>query len=137
MTCRRSPTSAREIEGELDGDGRLLLRYSGTENLARVMIEGKDQTSIEAQARRLADVIAAATQLNDPQSRSTPQGLHRATTSRSAAVLCHGREWCTSVALARTLRRAFVVSNPTVSGLYGDAVDVVARCSGFDVSTLP
>jgi len=52
--------SAREIEGELDGHGRLLLRYSGTENLARVMIEGKDQTAIEAQARRLADVIAAA-----------------------------------------------------------------------------
>ncbi len=52
--------SAREIEGELDGHGRLLLRYSGTENLARVMIEGKDQSAIEAQARRLADVITAA-----------------------------------------------------------------------------
>ncbi|HEY2847584.1 MAG TPA: phosphoglucosamine mutase [Pyrinomonadaceae bacterium] len=52
--------SAREIEGELNGNGRLLLRYSGTEDLARVMIEGKDQTAIEAQARRLADVIAAA-----------------------------------------------------------------------------
>jgi len=51
--------SAREIEGELHGEGRLLLRYSGTENLARVMIEGKDQTAIEEQARRLADVIAA------------------------------------------------------------------------------
>jgi phosphoglucosamine mutase len=52
--------SAREIEGELDGHGRLLLRYSGTENLARVMIEGKDQTAIEEQAHRLAGVIAAA-----------------------------------------------------------------------------
>jgi phosphoglucosamine mutase len=52
--------SAAEIEGELDGHGRLLLRYSGTENLARVMIEGKDQTTIDAQARRLADIIAAA-----------------------------------------------------------------------------
>jgi phosphoglucosamine mutase len=52
--------SAREIEGELDGHGRLLLRYSGTENLARVMIEGEDQTAIEAQAQRLADVIAMA-----------------------------------------------------------------------------
>ena len=47
----------RTIETELDGTGRLLLRYSGTENLARVMIEGKDQTSIEVQARRVADVI--------------------------------------------------------------------------------
>lgn len=52
--------SAKEVEAELDGNGRLLLRYSGTENLARVMIEGKDQASIEAQARRIADVIEAA-----------------------------------------------------------------------------
>jgi len=52
--------AAAALEGELNGEGRLLLRYSGTENLARVMIEGKDQTHIEAQARGLADVIAAA-----------------------------------------------------------------------------
>lgn len=52
--------AAAELENELDGNGRLLLRYSGTENLARVMIEGKDQTAIEAQANRLGDVIAAA-----------------------------------------------------------------------------
>jgi phosphoglucosamine mutase len=51
--------AAHTINGELDGEGRLLLRYSGTENLARVMIEGKDQTAIEAQAKRLADVISA------------------------------------------------------------------------------
>lgn len=46
-----------EIERELHGEGRLLLRYSGTENLARVMIEGKDQSEIERVAHRLADVI--------------------------------------------------------------------------------
>lgn len=46
-----------EIERALDGSGRLLLRYSGTENLARVMIEGRDQTEIEAMAHRLANVI--------------------------------------------------------------------------------
>ena len=51
---------ARRIEDELDGNGRLLLRYSGTENLARVMIEGKDQADIERQANGLADVIRAA-----------------------------------------------------------------------------
>jgi phosphoglucosamine mutase len=50
--------ASRQIENELNGTGRLLLRYSGTENLARVMIEGRDQASIESQARRLADVIA-------------------------------------------------------------------------------
>ena len=51
--------AARQIEDELHGEGRLLLRYSGTENLARVMIEGKDQAAIESQAARLADVIRA------------------------------------------------------------------------------
>lgn len=49
--------TAREIEDELNGNGRLLLRYSGTENLARVMIEGKDQASINEQANRLAETI--------------------------------------------------------------------------------
>ncbi|MEP6787026.1 MAG: phosphoglucosamine mutase [Acidobacteriota bacterium] len=52
--------AARIVENELHGEGRLLLRYSGTENLARVMIEGKDQESIESQARRLAGVIENA-----------------------------------------------------------------------------
>ncbi|CAN5402954.1 phosphoglucosamine mutase [soil metagenome] len=49
--------AAAEIEKELDGKGRLLLRYSGTENLARVMIEGKNQAEIEAQANSLAEII--------------------------------------------------------------------------------
>ena len=48
---------AEKIETELGEKGRLLLRYSGTENLARVMIEGENQAEIEAQANRLADVI--------------------------------------------------------------------------------
>jgi phosphoglucosamine mutase len=52
--------AARAIERELEGEGRLLLRYSGTENLARVMIEGKEQSVIESQARRLAGVIELA-----------------------------------------------------------------------------
>jgi phosphoglucosamine mutase len=49
--------AAAETSRELDGHGRLLLRYSGTENLARVMIEGRDQGEIERIANRLADVI--------------------------------------------------------------------------------
>jgi phosphoglucosamine mutase len=49
--------ASRELESELAGKGRLLLRYSGTENLARVMIEGENQTAINEQAQRLADVI--------------------------------------------------------------------------------
>jgi phosphoglucosamine mutase len=46
-----------QIENELGGEGRILLRYSGTENLARVMIEGENQSEIEAQANRLAEII--------------------------------------------------------------------------------
>jgi phosphoglucosamine mutase len=46
-----------DLQGEIQGRGRLLVRYSGTENLARVMIEGEDQLVIEEQANRLASVI--------------------------------------------------------------------------------
>ena len=49
--------AASEIENQLGGKGRLLLRYSGTENLARVMIEGENQAEIETQARHLAEII--------------------------------------------------------------------------------
>ncbi len=49
--------AANEVEAELGEKGRLLLRYSGTENLARVMIEGENQAEIEDQANRLAKVI--------------------------------------------------------------------------------
>jgi phosphoglucosamine mutase len=52
--------TSKLLETELDGKGRLLLRYSGTENLARVMIEGENQTQIESQANRLASVIKAS-----------------------------------------------------------------------------
>ncbi len=45
------------IEDELGDDGRVLLRYSGTEDLARVMVEGADQAHIHARAKELADLI--------------------------------------------------------------------------------
>ncbi|MCM3871161.1 MAG: hypothetical protein ND895_10785, partial [Pyrinomonadaceae bacterium] len=47
----------QETESELGDGGRLLLRYSGTEPLARVMIEGHNQATIEEYARKLALVI--------------------------------------------------------------------------------
>ena len=47
----------RETEMELGDGGRLLLRYSGTEPLARVMIEGQNQGRIERLAISLATVI--------------------------------------------------------------------------------
>jgi phosphoglucosamine mutase len=46
-----------EIREELSGAGRLDVRYSGTEPLARVMIEGEDLARIEEQAGRLTSVI--------------------------------------------------------------------------------
>jgi phosphoglucosamine mutase len=52
--------AAQLIEADLGSRGRLLLRYSGTEPLARVMIEGESQNEIEAQARELAGVIREA-----------------------------------------------------------------------------
>lgn len=52
--------AAREIEAQLGETGRLLLRYSGTEPLARVMIEGERQDVIERQAHELAAVIKEA-----------------------------------------------------------------------------
>jgi len=39
------------------GEGRVLIRPSGTEPLVRVMIEGKNQEMIEKEARDLADLI--------------------------------------------------------------------------------
>ncbi len=48
----------RRIEGELGDDGRVLLRYSGTEPLARVMVEGPDEARIRNHAHELASCIA-------------------------------------------------------------------------------
>ncbi|HEU5319164.1 MAG TPA: phosphoglucosamine mutase, partial [Methylomirabilota bacterium] len=48
---------AEAFERELGGAGRVLLRYSGTEPLARVMIEGADAARIEAMAGELAGLI--------------------------------------------------------------------------------
>ncbi len=45
------------LEGQLSGEGRLLVRYSGTEDLLRVMIEGKDEDVIRSQAETLASLI--------------------------------------------------------------------------------
>jgi len=50
---------AREVERTLGDRGRLLLRYSGTEPLARVMIEGEIESEVKAQANALAAVIRA------------------------------------------------------------------------------
>ena len=50
-------TALAEVEELLSQKGRLLLRYSGTEKLARVMIEGENQTEIDEYAARIARAI--------------------------------------------------------------------------------
>ena len=50
-------TEVRKVEELLSQKGRLLLRYSGTEPLARVMIEGENQAEINDFAARIAQAI--------------------------------------------------------------------------------
>ena len=50
-------STIKEVEKELNGDGRVLIRPSGTEALMRVMIEGLEQDKINEQAKRIADII--------------------------------------------------------------------------------
>jgi phosphoglucosamine mutase len=52
------------IERDLAGDGRVLVRYSGTEPLLRVMVEGRDQVEIEGLAEAIAE--GARAELGEP-----------------------------------------------------------------------
>ena len=45
------------VEGRVAGQGRLLVRYSGTEPLLRVMLEGKQQDEIRGWAQEIVDVV--------------------------------------------------------------------------------
>ena len=47
----------KRVEDRLSGFGRLLVRYSGTEPLLRIMIEGKDQQEIQDWAGEIAGVV--------------------------------------------------------------------------------
>jgi phosphoglucosamine mutase len=52
--------AAREVEGELDGRGRVLLRPSGTEPVIRVMVEGRDGGKVRRGADRIASAVRGA-----------------------------------------------------------------------------
>jgi phosphoglucosamine mutase len=49
-----------EAQKELEGKGRVLVRYSGTEPKVRLLIEGRDQARIDEQADRIADALVQA-----------------------------------------------------------------------------
>jgi phosphoglucosamine mutase len=50
-------TAMQRVESLIGGQGRLLVRYSGTEPLLRIMIEGRDQQEIQGWARQIADAV--------------------------------------------------------------------------------
>ncbi|WP_437608605.1 phosphoglucosamine mutase [Erwinia sp. V71] len=52
-------TITADVEKELHGRGRVLLRKSGTEPLIRVMVEGEDEAQVTALAHRIADAVKA------------------------------------------------------------------------------
>lgn len=63
-TRKNDYLSVKEIKDEVEllekqfkGEGRVLIRPSGTEPLVRVMIEGRDKIILEKSARKLADLI--------------------------------------------------------------------------------
>lgn len=52
--------AAAKAQSELADTGRIVLRASGTEAVIRVMVEGQDKQVVDDVAKRLADVVAAA-----------------------------------------------------------------------------
>ncbi|MBE5905418.1 MAG: phosphoglucosamine mutase [Lachnospiraceae bacterium] len=58
MEYRAIAQAIDDLEKKFAGEGRVLIRPSGTEPLVRVMIEGKNQEEIEKEARKLADLIS-------------------------------------------------------------------------------
>ena len=57
------PSVARACEAcrrNIDGNGRIVVRYSGTESLARVMVEAADDNAVREQAETIAGAIRAA-----------------------------------------------------------------------------
>ena len=52
-------TAVTRLERDLAGSGRVLLRYSGTESILRVMVEGEDENRIRRCAEELRALAAA------------------------------------------------------------------------------
>lgn len=56
-TLPRLMEAIRQVESELGDEGRVLVRYSGTQNMCRVMVEGPTATVTERYCRQIADVV--------------------------------------------------------------------------------
>jgi phosphoglucosamine mutase len=60
MTIPAVAATVRRIETQLKGEGRVVLRASGTEPLIRVMVEGPDEAEVQACAEELAEAVKGA-----------------------------------------------------------------------------
>jgi len=52
--------AVEDVEQQLNGQGRVLLRASGTEPLIRVMVEGEEEKQVTAYAQQIADAVSAS-----------------------------------------------------------------------------
>src|SRR5699024_6387126 len=64
LSASEVQSAVSEIESTMNGDGRVLLRPSGTEPLIRVMVEGSDQEETVRRAEYIAQAVRAAKRPN-------------------------------------------------------------------------
>jgi len=57
MASQQLLDAVAQVEGELGGNGRVLVRPSGTEPLIRVMVEAKEEGDALSFAEKLANII--------------------------------------------------------------------------------
>ncbi len=50
----------RDVEAQLENRGRVLVRYSGTQSMCRVMVEGPDEAEVRNYCRKIAGTVAQA-----------------------------------------------------------------------------
>jgi phosphoglucosamine mutase len=62
MAVAEVQAAVKAVEKQLAGEGRVVLRASGTEPLIRVMVEGHDEAEVRSCAERLVGVVKAASQ---------------------------------------------------------------------------
>jgi len=66
--------AVRQVEAALAGRGRVYIRYSGTEALARVMVEGQDLVQVEAHATAIAEAVREALGTGSARERLAARG---------------------------------------------------------------